>query len=103
MKLWACLGGEDVRIGCVPQTVASVAVLKPSIRDASPLAEVRAALLDRLAALPLPASGGETCTSSTTLTVPVARRPLTIAVQARDPSGRNDRDTLKLRCLAPPP
>ncbi len=101
-KGWVCVGGADPRIACPAQTVASLELMKPSLRDVGPLATLRTAAQQRLSAIALPVTSGEVCTQRIDVTMPAGRRPLTLSIKGRDPLGKSDRDTLKLRCLAPP-
>ncbi|MGH7896302.1 MAG: DUF4215 domain-containing protein [Candidatus Binatia bacterium] len=102
LKAWVCLGGADPRLGCLAQTVATLDLVKPSLREVGPLADVRQALQQRLDGISLPVSGLESCTKRIEVAMAAGKRPLTMSVKARDPIGKADRDTLKLRCLPPP-
>src|SRR5262249_42538833 len=48
LAFWVCVAGDDLRIGCVGDHVASLDVVRPTTRDRGVLADVRAELLDKL-------------------------------------------------------
>jgi cysteine-rich repeat protein len=101
MRLWACLGGPDTRIGCVAGAVGSTEVRKPSARELGSLAALRQTLVSRLSALGSPVGPGERCTQRIDVPVPIGRKGVSVQLRATSAAGLRDTDSLKLRCVAP--
>lgn len=98
LRLWACLGGADARLGCSAAGVAHVDVLKPDGAASGSELAARQALVGAIAALGLPTAPGERCTSRIEVDVPVGKKGLKLRTRALLASGGGDGDALKLVC-----
>jgi cysteine-rich repeat protein len=98
--MWACVAGDDARIGCGAVHVASLEVRRPSTRDTGTLAAIRAVLLQGVGAF-VATGPGEVCSGRMVLGVPAGKSWTKLQLRTRDAAGRPDTDSLKLRCLAP--
>jgi cysteine-rich repeat protein len=97
--LWSCVGGDDTRLGCAASTVASVSLVRPSVKQTGSAAVARQALLGAFGRLPLPTPGtGEVCSERIDLDVPAGKAKLVVSADATTADGVRDRDTLKLTC-----
>lgn len=97
---WACVAGDDARLGCTATHVNSLEIRRPTTRDTGALASVRAALQGGLGAY-LPTGPGEVCSGRMMLGVPVGKAWTKVQLRTRNDANVADTDTLKLRCLAP--
>jgi len=98
--LWTCLGGDDARLGCAANAVASVALQRPNAKATGPAAVARQALLDAFTRLPLPTPGsGELCGERVDIDVPAGKGKAVVSATATTADGLRDRDTLKLSCV----
>jgi cysteine-rich repeat protein len=95
---WACVAGGDPRLGCAPDRVETLEVRRPTSRDTGALAALRATLLDALGAH-RPSGPGEVCSGRMILRVPADKRWAKLQLRTRNAAGRQDTDTLRLRCL----
>jgi cysteine-rich repeat protein len=101
--LWTCLGGEDTRIGCVADSVATLNLLKPTASQTSPPAvAARQTLLERFGQILLPAGPGEVCSPRIDLHLPAGKAKLALKDEAVSQTGIRDRDSLKLICAPAP-
>lgn len=100
LRLWACLGGADARIGCAAPTVDSLEVTSPRTNATGTQLAARNAVLAAVGALGPPVGPGEECTSRVEVEVP-AGKSLRLATRATLASGKRDSDSLKLSCRAP--
>jgi cysteine-rich repeat protein len=94
---WLCFGGDDARIACAADAVASVAVRKPSANDKGALAALRQALLQRLAAFTLPLPAGEHCTQRVNVEA-TAGKTTKLSLGVSDPLGGRDTDSIQFKC-----
>ena len=100
--LWACVGGDDPRLGCAASAVASLGLRRPSASQTA-AAAARQALLDAFGRLPLPtAAPGEACSGRVDLDVPAGRKRLVVSADAFTTEGVRDRDSIKLTCIPRP-
>jgi hypothetical protein len=93
----------DERLACAADSVASVEIRRPSIRDQGPAAALRQALQQRIGALSLPLPAGEQCTQRVDVDVTAGKQQANLLLRTRNPSGAKDSDSIKLRCLAQAP
>src|SRR5438093_1626559 len=100
--LWACLGGEDSRLGCAAGAVSGVDLLRPTAFERAQNVAARNALLAAVGRLPNPTGPGERCTGRMEADVPSGRTKLIIRTLAHGPGPATDRDVLQLSCVPPP-
>ena len=100
--LWACLGGDDARVGCAAGTVSGVDVLRPTALERPQNVAARSALLAAFGRFQAPIGPGERCTGRMDADVPAGRTKLLIRTIAYGPGAAKDRDVLQLRCVPPP-
>ena len=100
--LWACLGGEDSRLGCAAGAVSGVDLLRPTAFERAQNVAARNALLAAVGRLPNPTGPGERCTGRMEADVPSGRTKLIIRTLAHGPGPATDRDVLQLACVPPP-
>lgn len=99
-RLWACLGGDDARLGCSAAQVSSAAVKAPGPAAKKPEdIAARAALQGAVESFTFPAGPGEVCSDGFTIDVPAGKRKVTLRLEARLASGKKDIDPLGLKCL----
>ena len=98
LHVWACVAGDDARIGCVGESVGALTLLRPSATQTGPAAAARPALLDAFANVSMPAGPGEVCSRRIDLDWPAGKTKLSIKAEANTVSGVRDRDGLKLIC-----
>src|SRR5262249_13590796 len=96
---WLCFGGDEARVACAADSVASIEVKKPSAKDRGGLAALRQALLQRLGALTLPLPAGERCTQRVNVEA-TAGKTAKLSLRASDPLGARDTDSLQFTCAA---
>ncbi len=100
--LWACVGGDDPRLGCAASAVASLGLRRPSASQTA-AAAARQVLLDVFGRLPLPtAAPGEQCSGRLDLDVLAGRKRLVVSADAFTTEGLRDRDSIKLSCVPAP-
>jgi len=100
--LWACLGGEDARLGCAAGAVSAVDLLRPTAFERAQNVAARNTFLAAVGRLPSPAGPGERCTGRMDADVPSGRTKLVIRTLAHGPGPATDRDVLQLACVPPP-
>jgi cysteine-rich repeat protein len=101
-KIWACLGGEDLRLACLATPVGSVEVLRPLLTEIPVNVAARNSFVAQLSQLGnLNNPGGERCTGRFDADVPVGKKYLSFKTISRFGT-KADRDTLQLGCFAPP-
>ena len=98
--VWLCFGGDDARIACAADSVASIEVRKPSPRDQGALAALRQALQQRLGAFTLPLPAGEHCTQRVNVEATTGKTAK-LSLKVSDPLGARDSDSLQFKCQAP--
>jgi cysteine-rich repeat protein len=96
---WLCFGGADTRLACAADSVASIAVTKPSVKDQGSLAALRQALLQRLGAFTLPLPAGEHCTQHVNVEA-TAGKTTKLSLKVSDPLGGRDTDSIQFKCQA---
>ncbi len=102
VRLWACLGGADARLGCVATAVGSPSILMPRSSATGSAQTARSALDSALHALAFPAGPGERCTRRFEVPVPVGPRGLALRTRVQaDGSHVADTDAIVLRCTSP--
>ena len=101
--LFLRLGGADDRLACAADSVASIEIRRPSLRDQGPASALRQALQQRIGALSLPLPLGEQCTQRVDVDVTAGKKPASLALRTRNAAGARDSDSIKLRCLAQAP
>jgi hypothetical protein len=89
-------GGGDARIACAADSVASIAVQKPSVKDQGILAALRQALLQRIGAFTLPLPAGEHCTQRVNVEA-TAGKTTKLSLKVSDPLGARDSDSLQFK------
>jgi cysteine-rich repeat protein len=99
VAVFACFGGADVRLACAAAGVSAAEVVRPKASDPGSL---RDALLHALGEVAFPVGPGETCTRRIDVDLPAGRKGLVLKLSALRSDAKKDRDSLKLRCLAPP-
>ena len=99
--VWLCFAGADTRLACAPDSVASIAVTKPSVKDQGSLAALRQALLQRLGAFTLPLQAGEQCTQRVNVEA-TAGKTTKLSLKVSDPLGAHDSDSLQFKCVRSP-
>jgi hypothetical protein len=93
---WVCVAGDDARLGCAADFVASLDVRQPKTKAVGVAAAARIELLDHLGAYQ-PTGPGEVCSGRMLIGVP-AMKTLHVQLRATSGGGRIDTDTLRLRC-----
>lgn len=93
---WVCVAGEDARLGCAADFIASLEVRQPNAKADGAAAAARVELLDKLGAY-VPTGPGEICSGRMLIGVP-ARKTLHVQLRATSGGGKSDTDTLRLRC-----
>ena len=101
MRVWACAGGADARIGCAAAQVTATEVTSPRVSASGTELDARNALLAALAALGSPVGPGEECTQRFEVAIPAGDK-LRLKTRATTASGKQDSDSLKLRCIEGP-
>jgi cysteine-rich repeat protein len=100
--VWLCFGGDDARIACGADSVASIEVKKPSAKDQGSLAALRQALTQRLGEFTLPLPAGERCAKRVDVDVTAGKKDGKLSLKVSDPLGDRDTDSIKLKCAAAP-
>jgi hypothetical protein len=100
--VWLCFGGDDARIACAADSVASIEVKKPSEKDQGSLAVLRQALTQRLGAFTLPLPAGEQCAKRVDVEVTAGKKDGKLSLKVANPLGDRDSDSIKLKCAAAP-
>jgi cysteine-rich repeat protein len=99
--VWLCFGGDDSRLACAADSVASIEVKKPSEKDQGAAAALRQALLLQLGKFTLPLPAGEHCTQHVNVDVTAGKGQGKLSLRVADPLGGRDTDSIKLKCLKP--
>jgi cysteine-rich repeat protein len=99
--VWLCFGGDDSRIACAADSVASIEVKKPSEKDQGAAAALRQALLQRLGTFTLPLPAGERCTQRVNVDVTAGKGQGKLSLKVANPLGDRDSDSIKVKCLKP--
>jgi len=101
--VWLCFGGDDSRITCAADSVASIELKKPSTKDQGAAAALRQALLQRLGTFSLPLPAGERCTQRVNVDVTAGKSQGKLSLRVGNPLGDRDSDSIKVKCLKPVP